>query len=350
MEALAEAAWRGGFTALLCYTDVDPVPDQAQVLRGLARQAQQLPVQLWLTGRASEAGQGQELAELYDMTQAGAMAFTDGLHRPANAGAMLRTIQYLRAFDGLLILPAMDPQLVPDGQMNEGTQSARLGMKGIPEVAERMAIAADLELLSYQPGRVHYQPLTSPQALSSLHAFRQTQSMPLSTGLPLYYLIHDDRALESYDTFLKVMPPLRATQQVAQLRQALKEGKIDVLTTGHRAQGPEEKQLEFTLAEPGMLALQTFYPLVQQHLIEPGWITEADLVQLVSHRPREILRQPLRHITEGQPAELTFFDPEKVWTLRASDIPSRAKNSPYLGRRLQGQVWGVMTPKGWQLV
>lgn len=350
MEQLAEAAWRGGFTTVLCYPEVAPKPDRAAVIKGLWRQINRLPVNLLLAGHATEQGHGAELAEMYDMHLAGAVAFSDHLQRPRNAGSLLRTLRYLRAFEGLLILPALDATLVPDGQMNEGTQSARLGMPGIPEVAESMAVAADLALFDYERGRVHYQPITSPRALRDIANYRvEAEATTLTTGLPLYYLIHSDEELESYDTFLKVMPPLRSAAQKEALLQALQAGHIDVLSSGHRAQGLEEKQLEFALAEPGMLALQTFYPLAQQHLIATGVISEEQFINQVSHQPRAVLQQEPQWLQPGAPAELTLFDPTVAWTLTAQDLPSQAKNSPYLGQELQGKVWGVATPQGLQV-
>lgn len=345
LEELAEAAIQGGFTSILCYPEVDPVPDRASVIKGLMRQTQSLDLDIMLAGHATEGGAGKELTEMYDMHLAGAVAFTDGLQRPANAGALLRILRYMKAFDGLLLLSAMDNKLVPDGQMNEGTQSVRLGMKGIPEVAETMAVAADLELLSYESGRVHYQPVTSVKALTSIIAHRIAEGLSgLTTGIPLHYLIHSDEELSGFDSVLKVMPPLRSASQRDELKtNGLGEQLIDVITSGHKAQGIEEKQLEFSLADPGMLGLQTFYPLAQQHLVESGYLSEEALIMLISLNPREILGKERVSLIEGGMADLTFFSPTVEWTLEAKDIPSQAKNSPYIGQNLKGKVWGVMT-------
>ncbi|MEM9985811.1 MAG: hypothetical protein AAF804_12045 [Bacteroidota bacterium] len=147
LEEFSQAAWQGGFTQVLAYLDIEPIAEKAQVLRGLAQAIERQPITVHLTGKITEGGAGRELAEMYDLQLAGAKAFTDGLHRPQNHGILLRSLQYTRAFEGLLVLPLLDEQLVPDGQMNEGLNSVRLGMKGIPELAESLTAASDLELL-----------------------------------------------------------------------------------------------------------------------------------------------------------------------------------------------------------
>jgi dihydroorotase len=346
MEALATAAARGGFTDLICYPETDPPLDRAQLIDGLQRRAARLPAQLHFVGHLTEQGHGAELAELYDMHRVGAPAFTNGLQRLRDSGVMLRLLQYLRAFDGLMMLSPLETRLVPDGQMNESPQAVRLGMRGIPEVAESMAVAQDLELLHYAPGRLHYQPLTSPRALAQIVQARPHASQPLTMGVPLCYLIHSDEELSSFDTRLKVFPPLRSPEQRAALRAALQRGEIDVLTSGHRAQGLEEKDLEFALAEPGMLTLQTFYPLAMT-LVQDRLLSTSDLIALITHGPRRVLGWPELHLTAGADAHLTLFDPTAHWTLIAQDIPSRAKNSPYLGQPLTGQVLGTFCQGQW---
>ena len=344
LEEFSEAAWRGGFTHVLAYLDIEPIAEKAQVLRGLAQAIEGQPISIHLTGKITEGGAGKELAEMYDLQLAGARAFTDGLHRPKNHGILLRSLQYARAFGGLLVLPLLDEQLVPDGQMNEGLNSVRLGMKGIPELAESLTAASDIELLRYEPGKVLFQPISSPRALALLHAFRnEDDSSQVYTGVSLAHLIHDDGELDSFDSNLKLTPPLRSRAQVSLLHKALQSGEIDLIHSGHQAQGIEEKQVEFALAEPGMLGLQTFYPLCQQYLLASELIDEGKLVQLISLRPRTILGLPSASIMEGEEADLTFFHPNQTWSLQTQTIPSRAKNSPYIGLELVGRVFGVYT-------
>jgi len=346
IEALATAAAKGGFTDLICYPETDPPLDRAQLIDGLQRRAANLPAKLHFAGHLTARGQGAELAELFDMHRVGSPAFTDGLHRLRDSGVMLRLLQYLKAFDGLMMLSPLETRLVPDGQMNESPQALRLGMRGIPEVAESMAVAQDLELLAYAPGRVHYQPLTSPRALAQIVQARATATRPLTVGVPLCYLLHSDEELSSFDTGLKVFPPLRSPQQREALRQALQRGEIDALSTGHRAQGLEEKDLEFTLAEPGMLALQTFYPLAMS-LVQDELLTLSELISLVTDGPRRVLGWPEARLAEGSKANLTLFDPTANWTIEPQDIPSRAKNSPYLGQELIGRVLGTFCRGRW---
>ncbi|GAB4418354.1 MAG: dihydroorotase [Bacteroidia bacterium] len=340
LAQLARAAQRGGFTSILCYPNTQPVIDQSQAVHALLRRAAGLPVQVWISGSITHGGAGKELAELYDMHQSGAVAFTDGTHSLQSSGVLMRALQYAQAFDALLIDMPLDLALAADGHMNEGVQAARLGMSGIPELAEIVPVVRNLELLRYTGGRLHFQPVTSPVALQHIHSARQ-QLPGISTGVPVCYLVLDDSVLEDYDSNYRLVPPLRDQQQVEALRKALRAGQIDVLTSGHQAQGLEEKEVEFALAEPGMLGLQTAFSLAYKHLIEPGLIDLADWVRLVSQRPREILRQPAVVLAVGQSAELTLFHPARTWTLHPGDIPSRACNSAWVGQELTGAVLGT---------
>ncbi len=337
LPTLAQAAVKGGLTAVLGYPNTQPVLDNSQLIRSLQQQAVGLPVQLWLAGSLSLHGEGQDLSEAYDMSQAGALAFTEGLQAVPTAGAFLRGLQYLQGFGGLLIEYPLDESLRRGTVMHEGVQSARLGMPGLPALAEVLVVQRDLMLHAYAPGRLHFQPLTTPEAVDYL----ANVGPEVTAGTAIPYLICSDQDLETYDTYYKVMPPLRDIERVHKLRAALQAGKLSVLASGHRAQGPEEKQVEFAQAEPGMLGLQTLYPLIQTYLIDEGVIDLEKMVTLLSIHPREILRQPSRQIAEGEVAELSCFVPGEDFTLQPAGIPSRAKNSPFIGLPLRGRVVGT---------
>ena len=340
LAQLALAGSRGGFTALLTYPNTQPVIDRAPAVAALQRRSAGLPLRMLICGSLTEGAQGKDLTEVYDMQREGAVAFTDGDHPIQAAGVLLRGLQYLRAFDGLLIQMPQETSIARQGQMNEGPASARLGMPGIPELAELLAVQRDLGILAYTGGRLHLQPLTAPEAVAAVQA--QRDRLPgLSTGIPAYYFAFTDADLEAYDTHLKVFPPLRSAAQQAALRQALRQGAFDVLSSGHQAQGLEEKALEFTLADPGMLSLQTFFPVVNTHLIGTQALDWDAFVRMVAIRPREILRQAPAPVAAGATADLSLFHPGESWQLQAADLPSRAKNSPWLGQSLTGRVLGT---------
>lgn len=341
LTALGHSVARGGFCAAVCYPNTLPVVDNSTAVAALRSRSRDLPARLLFTGALTEGASGKALAELYDMHVAGACAFTDGHHPVQTAGVFLKGLQYLRAFDGLMIHYPMDQSLAMGAMINEGSQATALGMKGIPEVAESSMLARDLQLWMYVQGRLHIQPLTSPQALQTLEPFL-AENPQLTIGTTLPYLVFSDSLLASFDPLYKVTPPLRSTDQVTRLKKALASGLIYTLGSGHQAQSLEEKHLDFSQAESGIHMLQTFFPLAMEHLVKPGTISLNTLIQLISIQPRKILKQAPSVIDVGQEVELTAFCPEKEWMLSASILPSRAKNSPLIGQTLEGWVVGIL--------
>ena len=340
LHALAGAARIGGFTGIVCYPNTAPVVDNSQMLYSLRNRASVLPVDLHFTGTISEKGQGKELAEVYDMREAGAIAFTDGTQPIQSSGLLLRALQYMQPFGALMLRYPQDNSLAAHGQMNEGPQSTLMGMKGIPEMAESIALARDLQLIDYAPGKVHFQPLTATESLR-LIAEAKAKHSSISTGTTAAHLAFDDSMLEGFDPNFKLIPPIRNREQVMTLKQAVKSGVIDVITSGHQAQSIEEKNLEFELAEPGMLGLQTTFSLAYAQLVETHIIPLERLIELISIAPRRILALPPVSVTAGQDANLTLFHLGRKWTLEGRHLPARSKNTPLLGQQLSGQVLGI---------
>ncbi|MEL6255483.1 MAG: dihydroorotase [Bacteroidota bacterium] len=340
-DELNKAAIRGGFTGLLCYPNTYPVVDNSQILRSLIQQTEDFAVDFHFTGALSHGVHGKDLAEVFEMHHAGALAFTDGSHPVQDSGLLLRAMQYTRSFSGLIIDCPMDMSLNGSGQMHEGPISTQLGMKGIPTLSETIALSRQLQLLDYSPSRFHVQPLSTPEAANILGSAKRKHK-GLSVGTAIQYLCMSDEELLSFDPNYKLFPPLRSKKDVKALQKALKKGIIDVLTSAHQAQGMEEKNLQFEQAEPGMLSLQSFFSLANEHLIQSELIDLEKWVELVSLKPRQILNIPFPQVEEGEEANLTIFHPKKEWEFNKSHIPSRAKNSPLIGRKMKGQVLGVL--------
>ncbi|MEL6134908.1 MAG: hypothetical protein AAFR59_16225, partial [Bacteroidota bacterium] len=314
------------------------------ILSHLVHRASSLPVQIHFSGKITASANS--LAELYEMHQMGALAFTDGDDLFDHQGLWLRALQYTKIFNGLTIKYPFNEALAHAGQMTEGEAALQLGMGGVPEAAESSALAADLETLRYEPARVHIQPLTSPRAWEILRATK-AEIPTLSGGLPIAYVAFDDRVLLAFDAAYKLSPPLRHQRQVAQLHQFLQDGTIQVLTTGHRAQDVEGKDLDFIVAAPGMLGLQTFFALGNQALIEKNIINLTRWTELCSIQPRAILGLPPATIKQGNEAEITLFDPDIQWTFSKSHLFSPAVNSPLLGKELKGKALGIFAKGAW---
>ncbi|MEM6800726.1 MAG: dihydroorotase [Bacteroidota bacterium] len=337
---LNDAAIKGGFTGLLCYPNTEPVVDNGQILRSLIQQSQHFPVDFFFSGALSHGTEGKDLAEVYEMHEAGAKAFTDGTHPVQNPGLLLRAFQYTKAFSGLIIDCPMDLLLNGGGQMHEGAVSTSLGMKGIPLLSESLALSRQLQILEYAAARLHVQPISSSESVALMQAAKR-KKLQVSVGTNIAYLSMTDKMLEEFDSNYKLFPPLRSEKSLKQLQKALEKGQIDVISSGHQAQGTEEKNLQFEQAEPGMLSLQTFFSQANEHLIQKGIIDLDKWVSMLAIKPREILGLDIPALEEGAVPNLTIFDPEKSWTFDASQISSRAKNSPHLNKKQIGKVLGL---------
>lgn len=339
-DALARAALFGGFTTLVPYPTTSPIPENGEIVKGLVARFQELPVHVAAMGTATEDRQGKEMAGLYDMHAAGAVAFSDGPLSLSHGGTILRILRYLQSFGGLLMTGGITPAWAEEGQMNEGPVSTSLGLSGIPSIAEKISVERDLNILQYiDAGNIHFSPMSSPEAIAKV-VEAQSEGMNVSVGLPIYLLAFSDEDLQSFDENLKVMPPLRTAEEREQLISLVQEGKIDILSSGHKAEGIEEKLVEFSQAQTGMLGLQTAFSLAVLHLMKEGHIKPVDWVRMVSLAPRIRFGLPESHIKESA-SEWTLFDLNSTWTLEKKKIPSRAKNSPLLGQELQGKVRAV---------
>ncbi len=340
LSQLAEAAISGGFVGILAYPNTSPVIDNGQIVQALKKRAEDLPIDLFIAGSITEGGKGGELAEINDMHRSGAIAFTDGLNAIHRSDVFLRALQYISTINGLVLHYPTDPHLTHKGQMNEGAISVSLGVKGIPETAEIIGVQREINLLSYVNSKIHFQPMSSAKAINVLYDVKESFDQ-LTIGTNAFLLCLEDQSLRTFDTNLKTLPPIRSSHQLAKLKKALKEGKIDVISSGHFAQGIEEKKVPFQLAEPGMLGLQTIFPLINEELISKNYLSLDKMIELLSINPRKILGLPANIIQKGEKASFTLFNPTLSWNLSDHIIPSRSKNSPFKEKNLIGHVFGI---------
>lgn len=340
LTALSKAAISGGFTTLLPYPASSPVTDHGEQVLALLTRFAQLPVHLFPMGSATEGREGKEMASLFEMHKAGAVAFSDGPVAFPHEGTLLRIIRYMQGFGGLLLTGSLSRHWLSEGFMHEGISSTRMGMPGIPAMAERIAVQRDLEILRYaEAGRLHFHPLSDPEAIEQIVKARR-EGLDVTVGVPAYLFDWTDADLEEFDENLKTIPPLRSHSMIRHLRDLIQSGAVDILCSGHRAEGLEEKAVEFQQAAPGMLTLQTFYPQVRKNLLEPGSLSLDQFITMISLLPRRRFGLPEMHIESGG-TEFTWFDPETTWSLLPGEIPSRAKNSPYLHQSMTGRAKGV---------
>lgn len=347
ITSVCQTAAAGGFTDIVLLPNTQPVIDSKGTLGYVRRMAEGQPVSVHVTAAITKKAAGEDFTEMLDLHHAGAIAFTDGHHPLQNPDLLLKTLQYLQPVNGLLMNRPEETLLTLFGQMHEGIQSTLLGLKGLPALAEELMIERDLRLLDYVLGVTDRQTETSAlpvlhfstiSSARSVELIRQAKAhgLPVSCDVAAHQLVFDDSALAGFDTNLKVNPPFRSADDVAALWAGLADGTIDAIVSDHSPQDAESKNLEFDQAEFGIIGLETVFAAAITHNRN---LSLTQLIDKLTHRPRQILRLPAVTIAEGQPASLTLFDPTGTWTY--SRTASKSKNSPFLGQTLTGRVIGT---------
>lgn len=336
-ESLTQTAVAGGFTAVACLPNSAPSVDQksaVQYVKSHSDLVDFLPL-----AAVSVHTKGKDLAELIDMHHAGAIAFTDGLHRLQDGGLMLRALQYLKTFDGLLIHRPQDAHIAADGIVHEGAMSTMLGTKGIPNIAEEIMVIRDLRLLEYSQSRLHLSGLTTAAGLAQVKQARQ-KGLNVSASVSSLHLLLDDSVLDGFDSNYKIDPPLRDASQRAALQKAVVSGDINVIQSLHVPHEIEQKACEFMYAEPGASNLETSFAAAWQALHTE--MTLSAFIACFTEGPRQVLNLPMPRFEEGATADFTLFNPSTAWTVEAQKLKSKGKNNPFIGKTLRGEVIGII--------
>ena len=338
LETGAAAACAGGFTHVFVIPDTQPAISGKAQVEYIVQRSKSLPVDIHPLGAISRQLEGKELAEMYDMYNSGAVAFSDGLHAVQSAGLMLKALQYIKAFDGVLVTVALDKTVGRHGLMNEGIISTRLGLPGAPAIAEELMIARDIELVKYTASKLHFTGVSTAKGLQLISDAKQ-QGLPVTCSVTPYHLLFCDEDLQNYDTNLKVNPPLRTREDMIALRNAVSEGAVDCIASHHMPQDWDNKVCEFEYAKAGMIGLQTSYASVQTAL--PDLSTER-IAALYTTKAQEIFGLKQASIAEGNAACLTIFNRHMTTTLTKEENKSKSSNSPFLDKPLNGKVIGII--------
>jgi dihydroorotase len=338
LETGAAAAAAGGFTDVFVIPNTLPVIDTKSQVEYIRQKSASLSVNIWPIGAMTRNLEGKDLAEMYDMRNSGAIAFSDGTSPVQSAGLLLKGLQYIKSFNGVIIQLPDDRTVGTGGLMNEGIVSTRLGLPGKPMMAEELIIARDIELARYTGSRIHFTGVSSPRSLDSIRRARGS-GMELSCSVTPYHLFFTDADLTDYDTNLKVYPPLRNQLAVKALREAILDGTIDCIASHHLPQEYDTKIIEFEYAQPGMTGLETAYAAL--HTILPELSLERT-VGLMSGNARNIFGLPAAGIGIGQPASLTLFDPSGTTHIRENTTRSKSKNTAFMDKELKGRVIGIV--------
>jgi dihydroorotase len=327
----------GGVTTILARPDTNPPIDEPAVVDFLQRRARDTGIVRVLPIAALTQGlQGEEIAEIGLLKEAGAVAFSDGPRSLRNARVMRRVMAYAKDFDALIIHFTQDADLATDGVMNEGELATRLGLPGVPREAEAIMLDRDIRLVALTGARYHAALISTTLSLDAIRAAKAA-GLPITCGTSINHLALNENDIGDYRTFLKLAPPLRREDERLALVQALAEGLIDVVVSDHNPQDVETKRLPFAEAEPGAIGLETMLS-AGLRLVHAGEIELPRLLAAMSSRPAEILGLPQGRLEIGAPADLIRFDPDEPYVLDPATLHSRCKNTPFDEARMQGRV------------
>lgn len=336
IESLGNAAAAGGFTEVACLPNTKPVIQSKDVISYIKSKSSSQLVAVHPVAAVTHDNLGKEITEMIDLNEAGAVAFSDGIYPIWHTDVLLKALQYTQKFDGVVVQRPEDRLLSALGQMNEGTMSTMLGLKGIPSLAEEITVMRDLKVLEYAGGKLHFSMISTAGSLNMIKEAKK-RGLKVSCDIAAYQIALDDSVLSGFDTNYKVNPPLRDKKQVETFKKALKEGVIDAIVSGHRPHETEAKELEFDQAEFGILGLQTAFPLINTY-------TELDDLSLVNklcYKPRNLFGLTIPEIKEGAQANLTVFDRKSDFILNRKDIRSKSRNTPFINKKLKGKVIAV---------
>jgi dihydroorotase len=334
----ARAAAAGGFTAVACMPNTEPPIHTRDVVEFVRERAAGTPVDVHPIACVSKERDGDELAELADLAAGGAVAFSDDGAPVHRAGLMRRALEYSTMLDRPIINHMEAPGLNPGGQMHEGAVSARLGLDGIPGLADDVMIARDVELAAYTGGHVHVAHISTARGVELVRRAK-ARDLPVTAEVCTHHVALTDAAVErsGFDTHTKMHPPLRSAADVDALKAGLADGTIDALCTDHAPHAAFEKDVEFTAAPFGITGLETAWGLIGRELIEPGVLSVAEAVRALTVAPRRILGLDVPALEPGTPAALTVFDASSRWTFAEEHVRSKSRNTPFLGAELVGR-------------
>ena len=336
------AAAAGGFTDVACMPNTDPPLHTRDVVSFVKERSADLPVGVHPIACVSKERAGEELAELADLADGGAVAFSDDGAPVYDAGLMRRALGYSTMLDRPVINHMEEPSLNPNGQMHEGEVSARIGVDGIPGLADDVMIARDIELAAFTDGHVHVAHISTARGVELVRRAK-ARGLPVTAEVCTHHVTLTDQAVErsGFDPNTKMHPPLRSAEDRAALKEGLADGTIDALCTDHAPHAAHETEVEFNAAPFGITGLETAWGLIGRELIEPGVLSVAEAVEKLTVAPRRILRLDDPTIEEGAPARLTVFDASTRWTFTEEHVRSKSQNTPFVGDEMVGRAWGI---------
>ncbi|HXI00553.1 MAG TPA: dihydroorotase [Sphingobacteriaceae bacterium] len=332
IETGSRAAASGGFTGVALMPNTNPPIHSKSEISFVVNRSRGNVVNIYPLGCLSKNREGEDLAELYDMSLSGARAFTDGDRPVTDSGLMSRALLYAKGFNGLIFSNPEDSSIAGKGQMNEGVMSTLLGLKGIPALAEEMAISRDLYLAEYNDSPIHFSTISTRGSVDLIREAKK-KGIKVTCDVAAHNLVFNEEQLSGFDSNFKVKPPLRTKDDIRALISGLKDGTVDAIVSQHTPHEIEFKNVEFETASYGIIGLQTVLPLALKTKLSPELLVEKLCVA-----PRKILSVPLFGLKENTPADFIVWNKDTEWEFNATANLSKSSNSPLLNQKLKGRV------------
>lgn len=329
-----EVAAKSGFSGIALQPNSHPIIDNQSQVLFVKSKAQEAATELFPIGALTKDCDGKDMAELFDMKNAGAIAFGDYNLSLSNANLLKIALQYTQDFDGLVIAFAQDNKIKGNGVANEGIVSTRLGLKGIPNLAEEIEVARNLFLLEYTGGKLHIPTISTAKSVTLIQEAK-AKGLQVSCSVAVHHLVLNDEKMEEFDTRYKVTPPLRSEADRLALIEGVKNGIIDTITSDHNPIDIEHKKMDFDTAKNGTIGLESAFGALLTILP-----VETVVEKLTSGRALFGLKTP--SIIEGTPANLCLFNPDGKSTFTLDKILSKSKNSAFIGSEIKGEVYGIL--------
>lgn len=337
-ESGSKAALAGGYTTVATMPNTSPVVDNSALVRSMVKRAEDVGlINIKIIGALTKNQNGQELAELFDMIDAGAVAFSDDGHFDSNAKIFMNALDYLHSTGKIIICHEEETTLVKDGVMNEGEKSALLGLKGRPTVAEDIAVARDALLAEYTGGRVHIAHISSARSVEIVRDAKK-RGVKISAEVTPQHLTMTDDLVNPTDSSTKINPPLRTQKDCDECLRGLLDGTIDCIVTDHSPHAPEEKDREYIFAPSGFPGLETSLGILLTDLYHKNKIDLPTLISKMTYEPAKLFNLDAGDLSIGKPADIAIIDTEKLWTVDAEKFFTRGSHSPFVGRQLKGRA------------
>jgi dihydroorotase len=338
----AKAALAGGCTSVACMPNTRPAIDSQGAAEFVVLQARRARfANVYPVGAVSKGREGNELAELGQLVAGGAVAFTDDGAPVASASLMRRALQYSKMFDRCIMQHCQVLELTVGGVMNEGFESMKLGLGGMPAAAEDIMVARDIRLAEITGGRLHIQHISTERAVELVQEGKRRGVNVTAEACPHHFTLTDER-LRTFDSNYKMNPPLRTQADVDAVIGGLRDGTIDLLATDHAPHAREKKMRELDQAPFGIVGLETLIPITVLGLIEPGHLTWSEVIRKLTVEPAKLLGIPKGTLRPGADADVTIIDPSTPWTIDPSKFHSKSRNTPYGGWKVRGRAHTVI--------